>query len=205
MMGVMHERSEDSAPAPEPAPKSSYELPNRKNTSLRNILWALGLTMAIVMVVGISFFGAGGTPEQETPEHSRVDVAASAERAEAAAGFPIAVPEPGDSWQERSARFDDGQEPRWQIDYTSPQGQLVALVQGPQVSAAMLSSAVPGATVEQERQIDGVDCQVLSGSGDGQGLHAIACDGQGWGLVARGEGELDELEELASAAIDSLD
>src|SRR5699024_6568884 len=140
-----------------------YELPNRKNTSLRNILWALGLTMAIVVVVGISFFGAGSITEQETPESSRVDVAASAERAEAAAGFSIAVPEPGDTWQERSARFDDGQEPRWQIDYTSPQGQLVVLVQGPQLSAAMLSSAVPGAVVEQEQQIDGVDCQVLSG------------------------------------------
>src|SRR5699024_586348 len=127
MMGVMHERPEDSAPAPQPAPKSSYELPNRKNTSLRNILWALGLTMAIVVVVGISFFGAGSITEQETPESSRVDVAA---RAEAAAGFSIAVPEPGDTWQERSARFYDGQEPRWQIDYTSPQGQLVVLVQG---------------------------------------------------------------------------
>src|SRR5699024_12708400 len=138
------------------------------------------------------------------PESSRVDVAASAERAEAAAGFSIAVPEPGDTWQERSARFDDGQEPRWQIDYTSPQGQLVVLVQGPQLSAAMLSSAVPGAVVEQEQQIDGVDCQVLSGSGDGQGLHAVACDGEGWGFVTRGEGELEELEVLASAAIESL-
>lgn len=204
MMGVMHERPEDSAPAPQPAPKSSYELPNRKNTSLRNILWALGLTMAIVVVVGISFFGAGSITEQETPENSRVDVAASAERAEAAAGFSVAVPEPGDTWQERSARFDDGQEPRWQIDYTSPQGQLVVLVQGPQLSAAMLSSAVPGAVVEQEQQIDGVDCQVLSGSGDGQGLHAVACDGEGWGFVTRGEGELEELEVLASAAIESL-
>jgi len=201
----MHERPEDSAPAPAPAPKSSYELPNRKNTSLRNILWALGLTMAIVMVVGISFFGAGGMTEQETPEHSRVDVAASAERAEAAAGFPIAVPEPADSWQERSARFDDGQEPRWQIDYTSPQGQLVTLVQGPQLSPAMLSTAVPGAVVEQERQIEGADCQVLSGSGDGRGLQAIACDGEEWGFVARGEGEPDELQELAAATIESLD
>src|SRR5690625_1200962 len=70
MMGVMHERPEDSAPAPQPAPKSSYELPNRKNTSLRNILWALGLTMAIVVVVGISFFGAGASPNRRRDRKS---------------------------------------------------------------------------------------------------------------------------------------
>lgn len=200
----MHERSGDSAPAPAPAPKSSYELPNRKNTSLRNILWALGLTMAIVVVVGISFFGAGGTPEQDTPEHSQLDVAASAERAEAAADFPVAVPELDEDWKERSVRFDDGQESSWQIDYTSPQGQLATLVQGPQLSAAMLATAVPGAAVEQERQINGVDCQVLTGSGDSQGLHGVACDGQEWGLVAYGEGDVAELEELVAAASDSV-
>src|SRR5699024_11735546 len=71
-------------------------------------------------------------------------------------------------------------------------------------SSDVCSSDLPGAVVEQEQQIDGVDCQVLSGSGDGQGLHAVACDGEGWGFVTRGEGELEELEVLASAAIESL-
>ena len=204
MMGAMHERPEDPLPQPPPARKSNYELPNKKNTSLRNILWALGLTMAIVMVVGIAFFGAGGTPEQEIPEHSQLDVAASAERAEAAAGFPIAVPALGQEWQERSARFHDGEEPRWQIDYTSPAGNLVTLVESPQVSAAMLSSAVPGAAVEEERAIAGAECQVLSGSSDAGNQRAVACEGADWGFVAHGAGEVAELEELATAAIASL-
>lgn len=203
-MGAMHERPEDSLPSPAPARKSNYELPNKKNTSLRNILWALGLTMAIVMVVGIAFFGAGGTPEQEIPENSQLDVAASAERAEDAAGFPIAVPELDQEWQERSARFHDGEEPRWQIDYTSPAGSLVTLVESPQVGAAMLSSAVPGATVEEEREIAGTECQVLSGSADGGNQRAVACEGPDWGFVVHGTGEVAELEELATAAIASL-
>lgn len=204
MMGTMHERPEDSLPSAVPARKSNYELPNKKNTSLRNILWALGLTMIIVLVVGFAFFGVGGTADQEIPENSQLDVAASAERAEAAAGFPIAVPELDQQWQERSARFHDGEEPRWQIDYTSPAGSLVTMVESPQVSPAMLASAVPGATVEEELEIAGAPCQVLRGSSDGGAQRGVACEGESWGFVAHGAGEPAELEELATAAIASL-
>src|SRR5699024_6456804 len=77
-------------------PKSAYELPSRKNTVLRNMVWALLLTMAVVVVVGIAFFGVGSEQEREPLENSELDVSASAERAAGVAPFPVAVPAAGE-------------------------------------------------------------------------------------------------------------
>ena len=102
-MGDMHDAHHESPaepertapPAPRPQPKSAYELPSKKNTVLRNMLWALGLTMAVVVVVGIGFFGVGSDLQREPLENSELDVAASAERAQRDAPFPVAVPDDG--------------------------------------------------------------------------------------------------------------
>ena len=126
-MGDMHDAHHESPaepertapPAPRPQPKSAYELPSKKNTVLRNMLWALGLTMAVVVVVGIGFFGVGSDLQREPLENSELDVAASAERAQRDAPFPVAVPDVGEGWVERSARYTDGQNSRWQVDTVS--------------------------------------------------------------------------------------
>lgn len=194
-----------SRPAPAAARRSNYELPTRKNTSLRNMLWALGLTMAVVIVVGIVFFGVGSDAEQEVPASSRTDVAESAQRAQEEAAFPVAVPQLDGQWQERSAQFTASGTPQWEIRYSSPQGELTTLVESTEVSAPMLSAALPGTTVEEERQIDGADCQVLSGSGpDGEQSSGIACQDDGWGVLVHGTGDPAELETLAAAAINSI-
>src|SRR5699024_1602127 len=131
-------------------PKSAYELPSKKNTVLRNMVWALLLTMAVVVVVGIAFFGVGSEPEREPLANSELDVTASAERAEDVAPFPVAVPAVDEGWTERSARYTAGAQPRWTLEYTSPDGELITLIQESQLSAPMLSSAIPGSTVEEE-------------------------------------------------------
>ena len=148
---------------PAPQPKSAYELPSRKNTVLRNMVWALALTMAVVVVVGIAFFGVGSDGERERLENSEVDVAASAERAEGVAPFPVALPALGDEWIERSARFADGQNPQWVVQYSSPEGQLITLRQESELGAPMLSSSLPGSTVEDEFALGGAQCTALSG------------------------------------------
>ncbi|MGP9538899.1 DUF4245 family protein [Brachybacterium sp. AOP43-C2-M15] len=196
------------APAPRPQPKSAYELPSRKNTVLRNMLWALALTMAVVVVIAIAFFGVGSDLEREPLENSELDVAASAERAGEVAPFPVAVPRLDEGWDERSARFTDGQSPRWVVQYTSPTGGLVTLTEESEVSASMLSSALPGSAVEEELVLEGAECSLLLGgeqSGEqGSSVLGIACEGEDWGVVVHGGTDRAELEEVASAAIASL-
>lgn len=193
-----------AAAQPAPRAKSAYQLPTKQNTRLRNTLWALVLTMAVVVAIGIAFFGVGSDLEREPLENSQLDVTASAERAQDLAPFPVAVPQVGEEWTERSARFTDGGSPRWTLEYTSPQGRLVSFVQEGQVSAPMLSAALPGATVQEELSLDGAGCTVLSGGQPGAEQLGISCEGEGWGFLAHGAAERAELEELATAAVASL-
>lgn len=185
-------------------PKSAYELPSKKNTVLRNMVWALLLTMAVVVVVGIAFFGVGSEPEREPLANSELDVTASAERAEDVAPFPVAVPAVDEGWTERSARYTAGAQPRWTLEYTSPDGELITLIQESQLSAPMLSSAIPGSTVEEEFELEGAACSLLRGGEQGATQSGIACEGEGWGLVVHGDADRAALEEVASEAIVSL-
>lgn len=216
--GAMHDDHSDpreTAPAPEagaavePAaerrqPKSAYELPSKKNTVLRNMVWALVLTMAVVVVIGVGFFGVGSDLQREPLENSAVDIAASAERAQDLSPFPVAVPQLGEGWSERSARFTDGASPRWTVQYTSPQDNLITVVQESEVSAPMLSSALPESTVMEELEIGGAQCQLLNGGAPGAEQLGITCEGDGWGFVTYGPADQAELGEVASSAVSSI-
>lgn len=221
-MGAMHERRDDDsdanregrgptsepqaspAPATVPAPKSHYQLPTRKNTSLRNMIWALGLTMLIVVAVGIGFFGVGSDQSREPLPNTEVDLAQTAERAQESAPYPVVVPAAGEEWAVRSVRFTDAPD-RWEVRYSSPQRHLVTMVQAPEISAPMLSASFPGAVEGEEQEIAGVPCRVLSGGTDDEPHAGLSCAGDGWGLLIHGATELEELQELAEAAITSID
>lgn len=201
-----------STPPPTPVerPKSAYELPSKKNTVLRNMIWALLLTVGAVAIVGIAFFGVGSDLDRSVPENSQLDLGESAQRAAEVAPFPVAVPAAGEDWQERSARFADGAQPTWEIRYSSPQGELVTLTEGSEISASMLSSALPGSTVEEELTIAGAQCELLRGAAqDGDAgasaARGISCAGEDWGLLVHGDADRAELEQLMESAIASLD
>ena len=182
-------------------PRSAYQLPTKQNTVLRNIVWAIVLTMLVVIVLAVGFFGVGSDLEREPLENSEVDVAASAERAQEVAEFPVAVPATEDGWKVRSARFTDWKSPAWTVQYTSPGGALVTLAEDGEISAPMLSAELPGASVTEETTLDGADCQVLTGGNSGADRLGIACEGEGYGMLVHGEAERAELEQLMSEAL----
>src|SRR5699024_11185527 len=117
------------------------------------------------------------------------------------APFTVAVPEVGNGWTERSTRFTDGDSPRWIIQYSDPQEKLVTLTQESEVSAPMLSSALPGSTVVEELTIGGAECSLLSGGPQDAPQQGISCEGEDFGLLIHGEAERAELEQLAGAAL----
>ena len=175
-------------------PRSAYQLPTKQNTVLRNIVWAIVLTMLVVIVLAVGFFGVGSDLEREPLENSEVDVAATAERAQDLADFPVAVPATGEDWQVRSARFTDGQSPRWTVQYTAPGGE---------VSASLLSAEMPGATVTEETSLRGAECQVLGGGDDAEQT-GIACQGEGFGILVHGAADQAELEQLMDEALAAI-
>lgn len=221
-MGAMHQRRDDESdanrvgsgptsepqasqvPVTPPAPTSPYRRPTKKNTSLRNMIWALGLTMLIVVAVGIGFFGVGSDQSREPLPNTEVDLAQTAERAQESAPYPVVVPAAGEEWSVRSVRFTDAED-RWEVRYSSPQRHLVTMVQAPEISAPMLSASFPGAVEGEEQEIAGVPCRVLSGGTDDEPHAGLSCAGDGWGLLIHGATEPEELRELAEAAITSID
>lgn len=218
-MPTQHEQAEpqaapeSSVPSPQPtvetaaeqAPRSSYELPNRRNTSVRNMVWALVVIMVGVAAAAVAFFGVGTDLGREVPETSQLNVAESAERARDAVDFPVAEPALGTEWTAREARLSAADPASWEIEYTAPSGSLIALEEQAEVGAPMLSEALPGTVVEMETTIDGADCQVLSSETEGQTRRGMSCQGEGWGILVHGDVEDAELRELMEAAIASLD
>lgn len=184
-------------------PQKSHYAVTKENTSLRNITWALGLTMVVVAAVAVLFFGVGNELDREIPETSRLDVQASAERAQALADFPLAVPATSAQWTAREATFSGADVPSWQLRYTSPAGELVTMDQTAELSPAALSAAVPGAAVDAQVEIAGAECEQMYSTSD-EDLRAVACTGEGWALVVHGDTEQAELEALAGSAIESI-
>ncbi|MDO5663615.1 MAG: DUF4245 family protein [Brachybacterium sp.] len=194
----------DAAPAP---PKRSHYAVSKSSLRARNVAWALGLTIGVVVLVAVLFFGVGGSPEEEMiPQDTAVDVQQSADRASEVLPFPAVVPEPGESWSVREVRLADGEAPRWQIRYTSPDGNLVTLVQTAEVTPGVLQDVAPGVRADGTAEVDGVTCEALATdeSGSDAPLRALSCPGDGWALVVTGRADQQEIEELAAAAFSSV-
>jgi hypothetical protein len=192
----------ESAPLPAPAPRkrSPYAM-SKGDASMRNIGWALGLTMACVIVVGVIFFGVGRGVDREIPETSRLDVDASAQRAQEQAPFPVAVPELGSDWTPRAASYSPSERPTWELRFTSPANTLVSAVESEELTASQLSAAMPGAAPEGETTIQGTDCETLSGE---NGQRGISCEGDGWGILVHGAAEQSDLESVADGVVASI-
>lgn len=167
-------------------------------------MWALAVIMAFVVVLAVLFFGVGNDPDRSVPETSRLDVAASAERAARVAPFPVVEPQLPAEWTPRLAEFRGGDAPVWELRYSSPQGDLVTLLEQQQVDAALLSSALPGASVEQELEVAGVPCQQLRSTGEEPQI-GLSCQGEEWGFLVHGGEDPAQLRTLAEAAIADLD
>lgn len=200
----------DAVPSSAPAPASSAPAPRKRSpysmskgdASMRNIAWALGLTLGCVAVVGVIFFGVGRSVDREIPETSRLDVGASAQRAQEQAPFPVAQPALGGSWTPRAADFTAGDRPMWELRFTSPSNTLVTIVESEEMSAADLSSELPGADATGDVTIEGADCQTVSGEDD---EHGITCQGDGWAVIVHGTADDADLKAAAQATVRSIE
>lgn len=171
--------------------------------SLRNMIWALALTIGVVAVVAMVFYGVGRPVDREIPAANRVDVPASAERAQAEAPYSVAVPQLPSRWEPRNARFTSGDAPQWRLQYTTPGGSLATLTQVPEASATVLNSVAPGARETGSEKIAGHECEMLQGE-DSATATVLVCHGKDWDMVITGRDDVAALRPLADAAISSI-
>lgn len=187
-----------------PAPKKSRYALTAGDLSLRNMIWALALTIGVVAVVAMVFYGVGRPVDREVPESNRVDVPASAERAQDQAPYSVAVPQLTGRWEARNARFSAGEAPSWRVQYTTPEGSLATLIQVPEATGTVLNSLAPGARPAGQQTIAGRDCEVLHGQ-EAAVSTVLVCHGSEWDMVISGKDDVSGLKPLADAAIRSVD
>lgn len=188
-----------SAEPTELAPTKSRYASFAENTTMRSVTWALVITVVLVAVVAMLFFGVGNDPDREIPENSRVDVTASAQRAQDIAPFPVAVPRLGEDWTPQSARYAADDDPRWMIRYTSPSTKLVTLTQAAEITPTLIQDTLPGAHSEGTAAVGALECDVYTG-GDDADARALVCPAAGGGVIVSGKTSQDELAQVASAA-----
>ncbi|MDO5644332.1 MAG: DUF4245 family protein [Dermabacter sp.] len=216
-------RAADSAtvpavdPATDTAPPRKRELPSRRNTSVRNLVWAVGLNLLIVAVVAVAVVGLGrGNGGTGAADNAAViDVSDSAARASDVLGFTAAAPDLGaDGWVARSAEALTTEPPSWRVRYTSPDGALVTLVQQGDASSTLTSSIGGSVRVQEETEVAGVACQWLAidgaGADGGDGRDGAAtervglgCAGEGHGVVVFGGESRENIRALMQSALES--
>ena len=192
-----------SEPTPPPK-KSSYA--SFAENSTRNVVWALGLTLGVVVLVAIVHFGFGSEVKRETPETSRVDLVASAERAKSQLPFEPAAPSMPEGWSVRQAKMTAGAQPNWTVTWTSPREAAVQLVQVKDASAEQLNAVIPGARPTGEKAIGSTTCNVVEGSDADAGsakVTGLVCPAHGSSIIVSGRGQHEELATVATAALSS--
>lgn len=127
---------------------SSYAY--RSSQTVRNLIAALLVTLAIVAVV--IFAVPRGTP---APREA-IDVTSIAAEIESAQGRTVIVPDTPDEWLINRARVEDDGTRAWTIVY-APELGFVNIAQGFDADAAWPTRILGGASVDDTVTIDGVE------------------------------------------------
>ncbi len=198
-----------TVPAQDHAPRKKRELPTRKNTNVRNLVWAIGLNLVIVAVFAVVVVGLGDSSrDTQTQRAAAVDISGTAERARDILDFPVAAPEP-EGWTPREAKADTNVPRTWRARYTSPDGRLVTLAQQAEYSPALITAIGGTVRAGEPVTIAGASCEWLdveasgsSGSKDGgEPQVGVACQGRNSGVVVYGGESRDTVRALAEHAL----
>lgn len=196
---------------PEQVPRKKREMPTRKNTNVRNLVWAIGLNIVVVALLAVIVVGLGtGSREAQPAQSEGVDLESSAERARDLFDFPVAAPLP-EGWVARSSQVATSEPATWQVRYTAPDGRLVTLVQQADMGPALMSRVNGSVRMREAVSMSGVPCHWLevdssgtTGAKNGEGSQVgLACQADASGVVVYGGESRESVRILAEQAVRS--
>lgn len=178
------------------ARKAESSRRHRDSTTVRNLLIALGVSLAIVLVTVLLVV----RPEQ--PPREPVDYATIA--AESTAEAPLAVPSLSPEWTANRAVVETGSDgiQSWIIGFITPKTQYIAMTQGIDANPSWVAAQLGTLAATGTDTIDGVEWTIYDNrEGDDPGNMAYAMVGEidGSTYVLNGTAETSEFETLAEA------
>ncbi|UEB89162.1 DUF4245 family protein [Dermabacter jinjuensis] len=192
--------------------RKKRELPTKKNTSVRNLVWAIGLNLIVVAIAAVVIVGLGRN-DRDTASSARphVNVGESAARASESLGFRAADVEP-EGFTVREAKMSTTEPAYWEVRYTSPSGELETLLQA-RADFSALSPRVRGKVTQADYfEIRGTECanlEIQSPSSDANAdaakpVSGIECSARETTLIVYGAGDGAEHTKLMQAALDRV-
>ncbi len=192
--------------------RKKRELPTKKNTSVRNLVWAIGLNIIVVAIAAVVIVGLGRSDRDASSQAvSTVNVGESAARASEALGFRAADAEPG-GWSVRDAKMSTAEPPYWEVRYTSPSGALETLLQSRADYPALAPRIRGEAAKSGYFEIEGTECanlEIRANSNDNdaentKGASGLVCSAGETTLIIYGAGSEKELAALMKETLDRV-
>lgn len=192
--------------------RKKRELPTKKNTSVRNLVWAIGLNLIVVAIAAVVIVGLGRNDrDTASSARSHVNVGESAARASESLGFRAADVEP-EGFTVREAKMSTTEPAYWEVRYTSPSGELETLLQA-RADFSALSPRVRGKVTQADYfEIRGTECanlEIQPPSSDANAdaakpVSGIECSARETTLIVYGAGDGAEHTKLMQAALDRV-
>ncbi len=184
---IVAELGRPETPGETAARKAASSQAYRSSKTVRNLVAALLVTVAIVAVIVFA------VPRGAIPERPPIDVAAVADSVSSSLGREVLVPAVPESWRVNKATLeaDDGQ--AWEIVY-APETGFVNIVQGFDADDAWASRQLSGAAASTTVTIDGVVWDVYEIADlerAGNVSHALSTTAGPDTVVVYGGGDID--------------
>jgi hypothetical protein len=133
--------------------KAASSRAHRDSQNVRNLIAALLVTLAVVLVV------IAGVPRGSVPDAGQIDVVAVADRVAAAEDRLIVVPEVPEAWRVNGASIEGDGVRAWTVVYAPPRGFL-RVAQGFDADEGWPSRVLSGRAPSGSTTIDGVPWDV---------------------------------------------
>ncbi|WP_448810640.1 DUF4245 domain-containing protein [Agromyces bauzanensis] len=203
---VVAELGRPETPEETAARKAENSLKHRQRQTVQNLVFALGASLLVVLVI-VLIVPRGGAPIE--PD---VDVAAVAEQAQIAADDPLAVPELPDGWRANAAELRrsgaDGIT-AWYAGYLTPSDEYVGMYQGFAANPTWVAALLERTLATGTTTIDGVEWTVYDNrrSTDdlGNARYGLVTEAGGSTFVLLGTATPEEFATLAAELVPTIE
>lgn len=203
---VVAELGRPETPEETAARKAENSLQHRQRQTVQNLVFALGASLLVVLVI-VLIVPRGGAPVE--PD---VDVAAVAEQAQIAADDPLVVPELPDGWRANAAELRrsgaDGVT-AWYAGYLTPSDEYVGTYQGFEANSTWVAALLERTLATGTTTIDGVEWTVYdnrrSTDDVGNARYGLVTEAGGNTFVLLGTATPEEFATLAAELVPTIE
>lgn len=203
---VVAELGRPETPEETAARKADASLKHRQRQTLKNLVLALGASLAIVVVIVLM------VPRSDTPLDRDIDVTGVAEQVQAVRDEPIAVPELPEGWRANAAelRTDKTDDvTAWYAGYLTPSDEYLGLYQGFDANPTWVANQLARTLATGTVNIDGVDWTIYDNRETdddvGNARYALTTESGGSTFVLLGTATPEEFATFAAAITPTIE